>query len=1028
MQYICSMRLFHRCTIFFLLLFSQNNLFSQTYELKKYGVDEGLPSSSIARVFNDSKGFLWVMTDKGASRFDGKRFRNFTVADGLPINYIFAAGEDRHQRIWFHTPLRHFCYFDLKDNHFRRSPNTLDTIRPGFMTYIFDNADETMTFYTNARMVYTLDKNLKMIDKRPQNPLETIIQKDYPKVGSEQVIYSRKTVKDTLHSLASKQNLPAEMVTFPTSYATSITLSDSALMYRKGLNIVSQYNGKTYEKKITDLINNKSDFDIRIHNTGKPNLRMIRTLKEAFVIDAQLNRVKEFDFISEYDINTLYIDKFNNAWLCTNRQGLIMKRMPLVKKMPITILNNNIPVSHITVNPKGEIYIGNAQGDIYNYRNGLVNKLDWAGLPKLSFQTFHFDKKGNLFVSWRSQPHGIISSSVLNSNRKVTVRYNESLKDKSITDKNGDKTIGLTFNASFVEIVNHNDVRTVCENNSGKLYYISGDELRLAETSDTGWTTQKLLKFKVFNLTCDKDDVIWGVRHNGLFQYRQNQFDSLPNLRKLYPKLGEQMLLITADKKNGLWIVAEEPYTMYLNSKTQFFSEIPELKKEFVSHLQVDDKNRVWFSTNNGVCMVDIMSETPFKYRFLRINRASGLPTQDILTTAVYNDTLYVGSPKGMTIMPLNTVLEKRTDSTLYQPMVIANIKINGKDTILRGSYTLAYNENNIDIDFSCISFNNDDALQYEYRMLQKGSIDTLWRKSEDASLDFSYLPAGAYTLEIRALYDNEVISSLSEPLSFNIRQAFWKTPWFILPLLALIMAGIYAYFRYNIKQIERKEREKSIVSKQMANLEMQALQAQMNPHFVFNALTAIQNFIWTQDIKNANAYLTRFTKLMRQFLESSREKFVTLEEEMALIYNYVELEQMRFPNKFDAEYHLDEELDKSTEIPSALIQPFVENAIKHGLLHKKEKGRLIVSFSKKNELIECVIDDDGVGRDEAAARQRLSQKTHRSQATKMLDEKISLLRKTVDIDVQIETIDKKQADGTAAGTKVVITVLTKSD
>jgi ligand-binding sensor domain-containing protein len=1018
------MRLIYNYILCFTILISQTNIFSQTYELKKYGVDEGLPSSTTSRVFTDSKGFLWILTDKGISRFDGKRFKNYSMSNGMPNNFIFSAGEDSHQRIWLYSPLRSFCYFDLNDNRFRKIPNTKDSMGVGFMTYIFENKDGGMTFYTNSKTVYTLDKTLNVIEKKAMNPLESINQSNYPKIEREAIIYTKKQAKDSIFELTTKQqNLPKNIISFPSSYATSITSSDSSFFYRKGLNIVSYANGITIEKNISDLIYGKEDFDIRIHNTGKPNLRMIRTLKESFVVDEKLNRLKEYDFINQFPVNTIYFDKKDNLWICTEEQGLIQVRKPIVKKTPPTIFTT-MGIEHLAINSKGQLYVGNNKGEIFALINGKETPIKIPELPRLNFRAFGFDKKDNLFVGWRDQPHTIIPPYILQRYKNVKVRYNDELKQLTEKERNSGKISTLKFNSNFLEIVQFADVKSMAMTPDEKIYYVVGDDWRVATVSDTGWISKKITSLKTTKICADNENTIWVARVNGLWYYQDDKFDSLPQLKKKYPKLSTPLRNLAASQKNNIWLQFDSQDIYYLNPKTQSLSEIKEFRGDFTQNIYVDDEDRTWISTNNGVCMVEILSENPFRYRFIRINRASGLPTQDISKAKVFKDTLYIASPKGLTKMLIQDVLEGKKDSTLYQPLTISNLKINGKDTILRGSYDLSYNQNNLVVDFSCISFNNDDPLQYEYRLTQEGSNDTTWRKSDDASIDFSYLPFGKYRLEIKALYDNEVVSILEEPLFFNIKQAFWKTPWFIFTLLGGLGLAVWFVYKNNIDRLKKQEAERIDVLKRFNNLELQALQAQMNPHFVFNALTAIQNFIWNRDAKAANEYLTGFSTLMRLFLESSRRKYLSIDEEVTLLKHYVHLEQLRFPDKFDVVFKVSEDIKLQDEIPSMLIQPFVENAINHGLLYKEGKGLLQISFFKEGNKLLCIIEDNGVGRKAAAEKRQTSLKPHTSRATEITQERIDLLKSMEGMDISVDIEDKGVENNNNFGTKIIITIV----
>ncbi len=223
-------------------------------------------------------------------------------------------------------------------------------------------------------------------------------------------------------------------------------------------------------------------------------------------------------------------------------------------------------------------------------------------------------------------------------------------------------------------------------------------------------------------------------------------------------------------------------------------------------------------------------------------------------------------------------------------------------------------------------------------------------------------------------------------------------------------------------QRIELQLQEKIAMDRQIAELKLQALQAQMNPHFIFNALHSIQSFIIHADEKSANHYIVKFSRLMRLFLESSKEKFIVLKDEILLIQLYIELEHLRFKDKFTFFIHLDQQLDQyNIEIPSMVIQPFVENAINHGLLHKKNKGILQIHFMLEDNNILCTIEDNGIGREAALALKKASYKSYKSRGMNIVNDRLQLINTLEKQHYDITISDLEDANGSATGTKVYI-------
>lgn len=276
--------------------------------------------------------------------------------------------------------------------------------------------------------------------------------------------------------------------------------------------------------------------------------------------------------------------------------------------------------------------------------------------------------------------------------------------------------------------------------------------------------------------------------------------------------------------------------------------------------------------------------------------------------------------------------------------------------------------------------------------------LETEWRSSTERQSTYLQLQPNEYTFHLKArdVYGNEWTLP---PLPIHIREAYWQTTWFkVLVGVGLFLSMLSYFLLWQRRQRQQLAKEKErlaveeAVKRKMADLEFSALRAQMNPHFIFNALGAIQYYIKTKEVRSANDYLTQFAHLMRRYLDSSREKLISLADEVELLTLYTTLEQMRFESQFKVKIEVDEELlPEETLLPSMIIQPFVENAINHGLRERKDgKALLHIRFYLKGDLLCCDIKDNGIGRKQAAANKR---KGHRSRGMRIIEEKIETLR-----------------------------------
>jgi LytS/YehU family sensor histidine kinase len=256
----------------------------------------------------------------------------------------------------------------------------------------------------------------------------------------------------------------------------------------------------------------------------------------------------------------------------------------------------------------------------------------------------------------------------------------------------------------------------------------------------------------------------------------------------------------------------------------------------------------------------------------------------------------------------------------------------------------------------------------------------------------------------------------------FYIRPPLWQRWWFW-PLAALLFIAMVLYFaRRRIGAIRNKEKEKTLTSLQIAESEMKALRSQMNPHFIFNSLNSIHKYIWENKPEDASEYLTKFGKLMRMTLENSALKTISLTKEIEALSLYIELEHRRSSNKFD--YQLTIHPDVNTdeiEVPPMIFQPYIENAVWHGLVQKEGKGNLLVSFAMEGSYLSGIVEDDGIGRARAEEIKEQKQSFHKSVAMTVTADRLKLLTSGAGDTATVEITDKKDSAGNATGTIVKI-------
>jgi hypothetical protein len=348
-------------------------------------------------------------------------------------------------------------------------------------------------------------------------------------------------------------------------------------------------------------------------------------------------------------------------------------------------------------------------------------------------------------------------------------------------------------------------------------------------------------------------------------------------------------------------------------------------------------------------------------------------------------------------------------------PVFISSFSIMKKDTTIKSGYRLSSSQNLITIKFIGISFREAANLKYKYRL---EGLDSKWNYTSNTEVEYAFLPPGKYNFEVLAINSDDIESAEPALISFTILPPFWKTWWFILLALSAISAFAYYYYTNRMRQIKKEHGLRNDIDW----YRQQALAKQMDPHFVFNTLNSIQSFIIKNDRLASSQYLSKFARLMRIILNSSQKQAVPLSDEISALTLYLELESLRFQQKFDYNLVVDPSIDSSAcFIPAFLIQPFIENAIWHGIMGLKETGRIDIEFQKNQNQLTCIVEDNGIGRKRSMELKTAVPVTKQSYGIALVESRLELLNNLYDIDMKILFVDLYNEDGQPSGTRVII-------
>ena len=485
------------------------------------------------------------------------------------------------------------------------------------------------------------------------------------------------------------------------------------------------------------------------------------------------------------------------------------------------------------------------------------------------------------------------------------------------------------------------------------------------------------------------------------------------------------------------WIIAETQLLHYdknFHLKRGYTQQngLPGIR---IFNLIADRRGNIWFNTDRSLHQLNTRAGT-----VMRLSDKDGFLPHDFsdshFTMDDDGDIYFVSVDNGF--YRINPDKFVSANSTVY----LESLEINQRPFALPASannvrqLSLRYFENKITIETGIIDYYSRGKSAIRYR-LDIGQRKADWQYAPAYyTIRYEGLSPGDYRLVIQAANASNEFVGVEKQLLIHISPAFWNTWWFRIMTTLGLVGIIYLFMRMRLQQKFRLQLERSEKEKQMADLrqrttemEMQALRAQMNPHFIFNSLNSINRFILQNNKQQASEYLTKFSKLVRMILQNSQASLISLESELESLGLYLEMEALRFNYHFEYKISVPKDLDiEVLKIPPLILQPYVENAIWHGLMHKEEKGQLDIEVSEQGDCLFFRISDNGIGRKQAEALSSKSATKHKSMGLKITANRIAMIQHTGGDDSFVMINDLVDANGEAAGTEVIIKIPVKYD
>lgn len=935
-------------------------------------------------MLEDSKGYMWFGTENGLTRYDGKELKVYEHDDLMSYDFN-SIHEDSKGNIWSHN----------------------------FANQIVRVHDDSLIVYEHP--IFTRQGHYIQMTMGETDNI-------YIKLKHQLIRYIPE--QDTFSTIFKTSKGSLSFMTFADSILTTLALDGLTnspikyLRYNEALDTLDSIN-----------ILNKLSKRMRTYQLTKDIMLMgdiINIAKDIYTIRA--DSIVVFESLKKYNLPETF--KINNIkllggdiWYCTTKGA--------VRQKDGRILLPNVNTANIIIDANGNIWISSLKEGVFVLPNIDIELYNAANsnLPTSALTSITFDELGNLFIGttegsivhWDLAKKRILKKYDIGIGTDIAhIFYNEATQclwtDGFFQFRKGQKqyeqaVIGGAMKQAFAI----NDEMLI-RSSRDRLFHINQKNIkeRPKQKISAIWNEYNGGGMNGYRLPSDfgiintihydaQKEKIWIASSNNTIINSRTGLDTflLNNKTPLAATCFEQL-----PQENQLWIGTRRGGFVILKNEQLYKDMRSEAYKAYgeVRHIK-HGNGRVWILAEDALLVTDFEGEILNVY-----NAASGIQTNDITDMAIWHDKTWLCTNNGL----LSIHYKEKTTLPKPPKPIITNIYVQGKPEKSGTTYQFLHYQNTVQIDFRSIS-NFKRHFKYRYRLK---SLEEEWNIVKEEFARYPGLSPDTYTFEVQSLGMDGQTSETSS-IDIDIDSPFWEKTWFIILSILLIMSALYFSYLKRIKYIERRNN----IQQQLRSSQLTALRSQMNPHFLFNSLNSIQEFIILNEKKLANEYLSKFSRLMRVYLNHSAKDSVRLEEEIEALQVYLELEKLRFED-IQITLGIDPQLNQEDiHIPPLFIQPYVENTFKHGLFHKKTDRKLDISFTKTNaDTLEIIIQDNGIGRAKARQIKQARFSNNDSFSTSANEQRLNLLNYNKKNSIKVNILDLSE-NNIPAGTKVTIQI-----
>ncbi len=973
-----------------------------------------MAQSQVYALFEDSRGYVWMGTrGGGVCRYDGLNFKTYTVRDGLPSNYISCISEDAEHRLWIGTS-NGLSVFDGEKftNFYPDKDSSIVHIQAIAM------GNHSTAWLATNNGIYVFDgKSFSLFKKCFAHHNILSIFKD-----SEGKIW------------AGSSDCGLCRIDLSSGRAVTVFSKGSGL----GTNAIQSIG----EDRKHHLLVGTYGLGIFIYkNSSFSRLKSKHELDQEIVLDIKA-------------------DKLSNLWVATLTDG-VCRWNPEDSTCHFLRESDGLGNNHVRCilqDTRSNLWFGTSGGGVSEYSGQAFNHYDKNnGLSSNFVYSVYRDGQGLLWIGTGDK--GLCTYDGKQFRPLGAENGFRDTKVKAISeDSFGDLWIGTegqgvyTYDGeAFTPIheLHGKYIRYILRDSLHNMWVATaGSGIYKISVSDSPKKRYSVLHIKsdfpgLERINClaeDNQGRIWfGAETGGIGYIRTNHVEAC-----LGQKEGLNSKLIRSlcyDQAGYLWIGTAGSGVSCLNLKNPDFRFENLNLQNGLNSLNVyllaqDNQHNLFVGSETGLDKI-VFAEGRHIAEINHFGKKEGFSGIETCQNAAYTDaegTIWFGTVNGLTSLStgnrkknvLPPLLHISGLTLFYEPIEKTEYKdVFGKWSELLHPLLLPYNQNHIGFEFTGINLSSPENVKYRWRL---EGLEKDWSPaSSQRNATYSNLPPGEYIFEVKSCNEDGIWNDQSSLIPFTILKPFWFKTWFLVSSFIFLILLILASFRLRIQTIRKKsasQRKLLETEKSILELEQKALRLQMNPHFIFNALNSIQAQITDNNEQTARHYLAQFSKLMRMILENSRNTYISLEEEISTLENYLSLEKFSSGNRFDFEIICGEGLVPSEEqIPPMMIQPFAENAVIHGLRHLQSRGKITICFRREGNFLECSVTDNGIGQVKAASLNRAQQDhQHKSTALVVTQERLDLMNTDSGIRT-LEITDLMDDSGNPAGTRILIRI-----